>query len=79
MASSLLVGGVDLRKHHEALETLTRRRLPLAMAVLLAFIGGALPVELFFYRDRLRPYVTMYALEIVVCAIAWVAGLPPTP
>jgi len=74
MASSLLVGGVDLRKHHEALETLTRRRLPLAMAVLLAFIGGALPIELYFYRDRLRPYVTMYALEIVVCAIAWVAA-----
>ena len=38
------------------------------------FIGGALPIELYFYPGRLRAYLAVYAVELVVCAIAWLAA-----
>ncbi len=59
--------------HREELERLTLKRLPLAMLVVAGFIGGALPIELYFYANRLRPYLTTYAAELAVCGIAWLA------
>jgi signal transduction histidine kinase len=43
------------------------------MIILIAFIGGALPIELHFYPDRLRPYVAVFAVELFLCAVAWAA------
>ncbi len=66
---------MDLHRQHAAeLERLALRRLPLAMGILMLFIGGALPIELHFYPDRLRPYVTVYVVELIVCAFAWLAA-----
>jgi signal transduction histidine kinase len=68
--------GVDLqREHRDELERLALRRLPLAMGILALFIGGALPIELNFYPDRLIPYLAVYAVELVVCVLAWAAAL----
>lgn len=44
------------------------------MAILAFFILGALPIELYFYPDRLRPYLAVYAVEMAVCAVAWVVA-----
>src|SRR6185436_382457 len=38
------------------------------------FIGGALPIELYFYPGRLAAYLAVYAVELVVCGIAWGAA-----
>lgn len=66
---------MDLRRQHrEALEQLAFRRLPLAMGVIVAFVGWALPIELYLYPDRLRPYLAVYAVELLVCAVAWLAA-----
>jgi signal transduction histidine kinase len=62
-------------EHRRALEALALRRLPVAMAVFLAFLGGALPIELFFYPGRLRPYLLVYGLEIAVSGAAYAAAL----
>ena len=67
--------GVDCpREHRDELERLALRRLPLAMGILVVFIGGALPIELHFYPDRLRPYLAVFLVELVVCAVAWTAA-----
>lgn len=63
-----------LREHRLELEQLALRRLPLAMGILVLFIGGALPIELYYYPGRLRAYLGVYAVELVVCAIAWLAA-----
>jgi signal transduction histidine kinase len=66
---------VDLvRDHQVELDRLALRRLPLAMAILLLFIGGALPIELHFYPGRLSAYLGVYAVELVVCGVAWAAA-----
>ena len=59
------------RAHREELEQLALRRLPTAMAVLALFIGGALPIEMHFYPGRFDVYVGLYAVELVLCGIAW--------
>ncbi len=64
-----------IREHRRELEQLALRRLPLAMAILALFIGGALPIELHFYPDRLGPYLAVYAVELVVCGLAWAAAV----
>src|SRR5438128_1959757 len=45
------------------------------MGILVLFIGGALPIELHFYPDRLRSYLGVYALALVLCGLAWLAAL----
>lgn len=44
------------------------------MGVVAFFIGGGLPIELLFYPGRLVPYLTVYAVELVLCGAAWVAA-----
>jgi signal transduction histidine kinase len=44
------------------------------MGILVLFIGGALPIELHFYPGRLRSYLGVYAVELVVCGLAWMAA-----
>lgn len=66
---------MDLEREHRAeLERLALRRLPLAMGILVLFIGGALPIELHFYPDRLRPYLAVLVIEVLLCGLAWVAA-----
>jgi signal transduction histidine kinase len=66
---------VDLAGEHRAeLERLALRRLPLAMGILILFIGGALPIELHFYPGRLEPYLAVYAFELAICGIALAAA-----
>jgi signal transduction histidine kinase len=60
--------------HRRALEALALQRLPLAMWVLLAFLGGALPIELYFYPGRLRTYLVVYAIEIGISATAYLVA-----
>ena len=62
------------RQHDQELERLALRRLPLAMGILMLFIGGALPIELYFYPARLQPYLAVYACELAVCAFAWLVA-----
>lgn len=62
------------REHRDELERLALRRLPLAMGILVIFIGGALPIELHFYPDRLEPYLAVFVVELVACAVAWAAA-----
>jgi signal transduction histidine kinase len=67
---------VDLdRAHRDELERLALRRLPTAMAILALFIGGALPIEMHFYPERLQIYVGLYVVELLVCGVAWLAVL----
>ncbi len=63
------------RAHREELERLALRRLPTAMAVLALFIGGALPIEMHFYPERFDVYLGLYAVELLVCGIAWIAAV----
>jgi signal transduction histidine kinase len=66
---------VELEREHRAeLERLALRRLPLAMGILVLFIGGALPIELHFYPGRLESYLAVYLGELAVCGIAWGAA-----
>ena len=44
------------------------------MGILALFIIGALPIELFFYPDRLWTYLAVYAVELIACGIAWTAA-----
>jgi len=61
-------------EHRRALEALALRRLPLATGVFLAFLAGALPIELYFYPDRLPAYLFVFAVEVAVSWAAWVAA-----
>jgi signal transduction histidine kinase len=60
--------GAEYRRERNALAL---RRLPLAMGVLVLFLAGALPVELYHYPARLRPYLLVYGVEILVCVAAY--------
>jgi signal transduction histidine kinase len=44
------------------------------MSVMAAFLGGALPIELYYFPGRLIPYLTVYALELVISATAYIAA-----
>ena len=63
------------RAHREELERLALRRLPTAMAILALFIGGALPIEMHFYPERFEVYVGLYAVELLICGVAWLAAV----
>jgi signal transduction histidine kinase len=66
---------VELRRRHRiAVERLALRRLPLAIMVLMLFLGASLPVELYYYPGRLGPYLAVYAAELAVSLAAWVAA-----
>jgi signal transduction histidine kinase len=66
---------VDPRaEYRRELEALALRRLPLAMAVFMLFVAGALPIELYYFPAHLRPYLAVYAVEALACAAAWIAA-----
>ena len=58
-------------EHRRSLEALTLRRLPASMVILLAFIGGGLPIEVYYFPERLRTYLLVYVAEVVACVAAY--------
>ena len=65
---------MDSREQHVLeLERLTRARLPLAVALLLAFLGGALPIEAYYYPWHLRGYCLVLGIETGLSLIALLA------
>ena len=65
---------VDSREQHVLeLERLARARLPLAVALLLAFLGGALPIEAYYYPWHLRGYCLVLGLETALSLVALLA------
>lgn len=60
-------------QHVLELERLARVRLPLAVALLLAFLGGALPIEAYYYPGHLRGYCFVLGIETVLSLLALVA------
>jgi signal transduction histidine kinase len=61
-------GPIDQRD----LESLALRRLPLAIGILLAFLAGAFPVELYYYPSHSGTYLSVLVLEAGVSALAYV-------
>lgn len=53
------------------LEGLAFRRLPLAIGILLAFLAGAFPVELYYYPAHGGTYLSVFLLESGVSALAY--------
>ena len=67
---------MDLRRRfQDELEAIALRRLPFAIAVLLVFLAGALQVELFYFPSRLRAYLFVYGIEVVISGAAYVGAL----
>ena len=65
---------MDSREQHVLeLERLARARLPLAIALLLAFLGGALPIEAYYYPWHLRGYCLILGVETVLSLVALLA------
>jgi len=62
---------VDSREQHRLeLEKLARARLPLAIAMLIAFLGGALPIEAYYYPAHLRGYLLILGIEVILSLVA---------
>lgn len=53
------------------LERLARKRFPLAIAILLTFLVGAYPVELYYFSDRGWYYLAVLGVEALVSALAY--------
>jgi signal transduction histidine kinase len=53
---------------------LALQRLWAAMAVLAAFLAGALPIELYYYPGRLAPYLAVYGVEVALSLVAYAAA-----
>jgi len=65
---------VDPREQNAlGLERLARARLPLAVGMLLAFLVGALPIELYYYPWHVRGYLTVLGVEFALSGIALLA------
>ena len=65
---------MDSREQHVLeLERLARARLPLAIALLLAFLGGALPIEAYYYPWHLRGYCLILGVETLLSLVALLA------
>ncbi len=58
-------------QHRHEIEALALRRLPIAVAVLVLFIGGAFPVEWYYYPEHLPTYLGTYLVEALLCAVAY--------
>lgn len=64
---------MDPRARHRAeIEELAFRRLPVAMAAVIFFISGSLPIEWYYYPDHVGTYAVVLAVELALCAAAWV-------
>jgi signal transduction histidine kinase len=61
-------------EHRQEIEALALRRLPVAILVLVLFIGGAFPIELTYYPEHLGTYAAVYVVELLLCALAWMAA-----
>ena len=62
---------VDPRETHLVqLERAARSRLPLAVALLLAFLVGALPIETYYYPAHVRGYVLVLGVELTLSVVA---------
>jgi signal transduction histidine kinase len=61
-------GSIDQRE----LEALALRRLPFAIGILLAFLAGAFPIELYYYPSHRVYYLSVLVLEAGVSALAYV-------
>ncbi len=57
------------------LESLAARRLPLAIAILVAFLAGAFPVELYYFPSHEGAYLRLFAFEASLSALAFAGGL----
>ncbi len=65
---------MDLREEHgRELERVTGERFPLAQMLLIAFIAGALPIELHYYPAHRDTYVAVLAGEVVLSLVAYLA------
>lgn len=56
------------------LEKLAHARLPLAVALLLAFLIGAIPIEAYYYPWHLRGYIVVLGVECALSLIALLAS-----
>jgi signal transduction histidine kinase len=66
---------VDSREQHaRELEKLARARLPLAVALLLAFLVGALPIEAYYYPWHLRGYCLVLGIQTGLSLVTLVAA-----
>jgi signal transduction histidine kinase len=66
---------VDSREQHDReLEKLARARLPLAVALLLAFLVGALPIEAYYYPWHLRGYCLVLGVQTALSLVALIAA-----
>ena len=62
---------VDSREQHILeLERLARARFPLAVVLLLAFLGGALPIEAYYYPTHVRGYLLILGIEAALSMLA---------
>jgi len=59
-------------QHRHEIEALALKRLPIAVTVLVLFIGGAFPVEWYYYPEHLPTYLGTYLVEMLLCAVAYV-------
>lgn len=59
--------------YREEVERLTFERMPAAIGLLLTFLIGALPVELYYHPQNLSPYLVVYAAEVGLSGVCWVA------
>ena len=65
---------VDPREQHAiGLERLARTRLPMAVGMLLAFLVGALPIELYYYPRHIDGYLAVLAVEFVLSGVCLLA------
>ena len=65
---------MDPREQHAiGLERLARTRLPMAVGMLLAFLVGALPIELYYYPRHIDGYLAVLALEFVLSGVSLLA------
>ncbi|MBY0275313.1 HAMP domain-containing histidine kinase [Candidatus Binatia bacterium] len=66
---------MDSREQHvRELEKLARARLPLAAALLLTFLVGAIPIEAYYYPWHLRGYFVVLGVESALSLVALLAA-----
>ena len=58
-------------QHRHEIEALALKRFPVAAMVLVLFIGGAFPVEWYYYPEHLPTYLGTYLVETLLCALAY--------
>ncbi|MEW6272942.1 MAG: HAMP domain-containing sensor histidine kinase [Thermodesulfobacteriota bacterium] len=64
---------MDPREQHALeLDRLACARLPLAMWLVLAFVAGALPIELYYYPEHRDSYLLVLGIEGLVSILAYV-------